>query len=762
MKKLTYLLSMFFLLLVCSCTNEMETEMKDGLFSFSSMNASMGDLPTSRTHLENDGRVVWDVNDQVGIFSDMQTEPVLFECMSVDDSKASFTGFGEVSGSNFYAYFPYSNSRVEENKLVYTLPEYFIYAEGSYLSKCPMIAQSSTNNFKFKHTCGILHFTITGKNKIGDVTLSGNNNEIIAGTGIVDLSKENPIFTIPHDATDASTTITMYVGGRETTSTETHLYFVIPQKEFAKGITLTIDYVDEYGCIQKIKKSTSKSILVSRSVVKSFSVVDTDELIQEEKDKIYNALMALYNATDGDNWTYNANWGTNKPFNEWDRISGDHKTVRVIDLWNNNLRGYIPQEITALQDVFHITLNENQIDSIHNCWNEMKNLESLSLDRCGIKCELPASLFQMPKIKNLHLYMNDFECELPKEIECLDLEHLWLQECKISGGIPKEFGKLKNLKELYLYGNQLTGNIPQELTQLPQLTILHLGWNNLSDELPIFIGDFPALEELHLYHNQLTGEIPAELGNIKTLKYLSLNDNLLTGTIPNEMSNLTNLEDLSLASNQLTGGIPNDFTKLQNLEMLWLNQNQLNGECSVEITDFIEQLDFYNIDQQAGYELILNFYKSTDFSKNGFVKLLQTHTKGNGINIVITMDAFSDRKIEDGTVDSFIDSAYKALFSKEPYITLKDYFDVYVVYTVSESEKIGKEIALGTTYSDGLYNLNYNKIETCVKNIEALKNGLTNTHILVLLNDKGYYRENCAHASYGSISCSNIVMEDVM
>ena len=35
------------------------------------------------------------------------------------------------------------------------------------------------------------------------------------------------------------------------------------------------------------------------------------------------ALMALYNATDGGNWTNNTNWGSNEDLDEWDGVSTD-------------------------------------------------------------------------------------------------------------------------------------------------------------------------------------------------------------------------------------------------------------------------------------------------------------------------------------------------------------------------------------------------------------------------------------------------------
>ena len=102
MKKLTFILSALFVLLVVSCTNELENTMQEGKLTFSSISASMGDLPTARVHLEGDGKVVWDVDDQIGIYSDTQTTPTKFTCTNVSESSATFSSDDEVSGSNFF------------------------------------------------------------------------------------------------------------------------------------------------------------------------------------------------------------------------------------------------------------------------------------------------------------------------------------------------------------------------------------------------------------------------------------------------------------------------------------------------------------------------------------------------------------------------------------------------------------------------------------------------------------------------------------
>ena len=97
-----------------------------------------------------------------------------------------------------------------------------------------------------------------------------------------------------------------------------------------------------------------------------------------------------------------------------------------------------------------------------------------------------------------------------------------------------------------------------------------------------------------------------------------------------------------------------------------------------------------------------DFYVSSDFSKDGTVTTLQTATKGNGINIVLMGDAYSDRQIANGTYKADMEYIYNNLFTEEPYKSFKDHFNVSYVNVVSATE--GYEhggTSLGGYFGDG-------------------------------------------------------------
>ena len=116
-------------------------------------------------------------------------------------------------------------------------------------------------------------------------------------------------------------------------------------------------------------------------------------------------------------------------------------------------------------------------------------------------------------------------------------------------------------------------------------------------------------------------------------------------------------------------------------------------------------------------------YHSTDFSKDKTYKVLQKASVGEGINIVLMGDGYSDRLIDDGSYDDDMEKTMNAIFKDEPYASFRDFFNVYEVYAVSENEMPGESYTAFETnfFSENLYNIKkYARIpdnninETCV------------------------------------------------
>lgn len=82
---------------------------------------------------------------------------------------------------------------------------------------------------------------------------------------------------------------------------------------------------------------------------------------------------------------------------------------------------------------------------------------------------------------------------------------------------------------------------------------------------------------------------------------------------------------------------------------------------------------------------------SKDYSADKQVKLLQKHSKGGGVPVVIMGDGFVDREIADGYYDKVMEKAMENFFTEEPVRSLREYFDVWSVTAVSKNNAFGKD-----------------------------------------------------------------------
>ena len=292
------------------------------------------------------------------------------------------------------------------------------------------------------------------------------------------------------------------------------------------------------------------------------------------------ALVALYNATEGPNWSNDTNWLGNTPLEEWHGVStdGDGRVVEL-HLPGNGLSGTIPNELGNLANLQSLLIFSNKLSGeIPPEFGNLANLGALHLGYNQFSGEIPSELGNLAQLELLNLSSNQLSGEIPPELGNLaNLQWLYLSNHQLSGEIPTELGNLANLITLWLDNNQLSGEIPTELGNLANLESLGLSSNQLSGEIPPELGNLANLQSLSLYSNRLSGEIPSELGNLTNLRQLALDRNQLSGEIPPELGNLTNLRVLWLASNQLTGKIPQELGNLANLEEVNLSGNQLEG-----------------------------------------------------------------------------------------------------------------------------------------------------------------------------------------
>ncbi len=171
-----------------------------------------------------------------------------------------------------------------------------------------------------------------------------------------------------------------------------------------------------------------------------------------------NALIALYNATDGANWTDNTGW-LSPDESTWYGITVTSCHITDIQLDGNNLIGTIPPEI-----------------------GDLTMLEGLSLGANQLSGSIPPEIGNLSNLIGLNLSIN-----------------------QLDGSLPPELGNLSNLEALALANNSLSGDLPVELENLTTLQFAFLGYNQFTGQAVAVGLNSVDMNTLQLQFNQLTG-----------------------------------------------------------------------------------------------------------------------------------------------------------------------------------------------------------------------------------------------------------------
>ena len=653
---------------------------------------------TSLSGLQDDGMYypLWSEGDEIAVYVDGDTSPSKFTLKAGEGTtEASFSGTRE--GESYYAVYPFSAAGTQQDGTIsFTLPQTQQYVAGSFgPDSYPMVATGTKNGLDFMNLCAVMKISITGEAAIRSITLTAKDTTaMLSGPATVSMVAGASPELVMGDG--GSNSVVLECKGTELSKdAPVDFHFVIPSQTYKGGFEISIDaYTDVF------KKNLDADLTFKRSQMRHLEGMELETHIgehDEEMAKEREALIAIYDALDGDNWINNENWCSDKPLEEWYGLMVNEGRVFYISLTGNNLHGHLPASISNLSKLEQLYIDYNDITSLPEELWDLKDLSSLHISgnkgiksiSSGIKkltklsnfsCDQPLcdGFYELTSLRYLSLNNNPIDNRLFNNTE---LELLYLYD--VIGEIPEKIGNLARLKRLQLRGDFLQSQIPGSIGKCCDLEFLSINCSNIAGSIPLELGNCLNLKEVDLSDNSITGSIPPTLGNCSELVYLNLSRNKISGAIPAALGNCSNLKFLYLEENSLESNIPDEIGNLP-LQFMSIFNNHLYGPvpqslmnnkvwkdcwgyiCQLNDLDTIgvtidapmfnvvslegEKVNSDDVYKANKYTLLYNFYPPPhhEFNELDKVKLLYEKYKSKGLQIIGYCHPHCD-------YDSFID-----------------------------------------------------------------------------------------------------------
>ena len=402
----------------------------------------------------------------------------------------------------------------------------------------------------------------------------------------------------------------------------------------------------------------------------------------------------------------------------------------------------LPEELGKLKKLKSLSLQGYTFDGKipDFLFDNLPDLESLSFSNTfnTDPQPFPQGVTKLKKLQTLIINNAKLSGTLPAEIGYLyDLKTLILRGNDLEGTIPESFGNLKNLDDIDLSENHFSGVIPSSLRTMDNYWKLWPGIfyeNDFSmEDLQASVCPAPRSPKLTaISGNTLDMEAEFKKNDYTVLAMVQWSEG--------ELEFFKQLEQLRQANPGLgivtyfdnNSDDPAERKKMDDefKELLrksgagwesfirYFTMNYPEGTAPfywrlgttiypggnnsvvvigpdntvVFTTLVLDNMMGNKHDEVIAYlEKALNSpierYESSDYSADKKVKQLQKASVGNGVDLVITGDAFSDRLITDGTFESLARNAADNLFSVEPLKSLRNRFNVYLVNAVSRNEE---------------------------------------------------------------------------
>ena len=418
------------------------------------------------------------------------------------------------------------------------------------------------------------------------------------------------------------------------------------------------------------------------------------------------ALIDLYKATNGEKWRCNDNWCTDAPLSDWYGISIKNNQIKVLGLDGLQMSGEIPSSFVTLFDtVDRIYLNGNYLYGV-----------------------IPSTLRHHPKWQEFGWYIIKQENVQPSwgyYKAGFDFNNINLKYPDLSSCFTKPDGTTVSYKDFFSKNKVTIAFVKNSESEAEGIFIpdplinLQLGYEGKGLQTCVA---FSMVENKEIWEKWIdyTKSLPCDNFDAIEIGYLGRSSAHHSYLVFDNEGNVLGY----------LGPIYDNIEGLTNHEY-----------AAKQLKEIISPI----LGDEQEHENYSPVYYSTDFSKDGEVKILQKATKGRGIDLVLMADMFIDKDMEEGgPYDQIIQRSMEEFFEVEPFKSLRDRFNVYEVKVVSSQNKYTEDF-------HGLLTAEEKKVFEYAQNIPDINK--EQLHIAIVY-DNEFYWQNREYFDVGGFTTS--------
>lgn len=279
--------------------------------------------------------------------------------------------------------------------------------------------------------------------------------------------------------------------------------------------------------------------------------------VKQSVNKERLALIKIYNALNGVQWTNCENWCSDKPLSEWEGVmaNGDAEVYRLWLSHDAYVKGEIP-----------------------DCIGDLIYLENISFEYSNVSGKIPETIGNLIRLKRITVSNCRLEGNIPKSIaNCKQLEYVDMSKNFFTGEIPESFFQCEKLSDLMLHDNKFSKFLISKDPISNKLHTLYISDNEISSSIPDKLFLCKSLRFINAENNKIIGNIPNTIRLALNLKVIDLGNNEIEGELPSEIGVDSKLENITVPNNRLSGKVPECYTYL-NLVVFDVRNNYLDIE----------------------------------------------------------------------------------------------------------------------------------------------------------------------------------------